>query len=412
MAIEVPDANLLGVVEERLPEPSADTAALVREAFNRPAGSAPLAELAREAHTACVVIPDVTRPVPLRLVLPELLAELEAGGLERGHILLLIATGLHRSNEGAELNEMLGAQLVNACRIGNHRALDTDAHVNLGTTRNGAPALVDARLVEADLRITVGLTEPHFMAGFSGGRKLVCPGVCAEETIRWFHGYEILSAPETRNLNLARNPVHEMSTEIAEMAGIHFSLNVVMDSKKTVRSAHAGALGPAFDAACAAAKELVTVDIPRPADIVVVTGGGYPLDATWYQSIKGLVAAEGAVREGGIIIQATGLSEGVGSADFADLYAHTDSIEAFLKSLREPGFYRREQWQLQLFARVARKARVMVCSHNVPAAMSSQWFVEPVPSVEEGIERALADLGADASILLMPHGPYVIPVTS
>ncbi len=410
LEVTLPEHNLLAVVEKELPDPEGESAWKVAEALARPWDTPPLADLARGARTACVLIPDITRPVPLRLILPPLLEALEAGGLQRENILLLIATGLHRPNEGAELEEMIGAEIAARYRVENHAALDGPAHVNLGMTRNGTRALVDRRLVEADLRVTVGLVEPHFMAGFSGGRKLVCPGVCAEETIHAFHGYEILNSPTATNCRLEGNPVHAMSTEIAWMAGIHFSVNVVIDARRRLRAVAAGALEPAFHAACTAAADLTVVEVSGKADVVVVSGGGYPLDTTWYQAIKGLVAAEAVVKPGGVIIQAAGLRDGVGSADFARLFTEMESLADFRRAIATPGYYRSEQWELQLYARVAEKARIMLYSHNVPPDTAAGWFVEPVPSVEAGVERALTDLGPEVTLIAMPHGPYVIPL--
>lgn len=408
--IEVPEQCRLHVLEKTSTPGGTPEGHALGATLAEPSGTPRLSVLAKEARNACVVIPDVTRPLPLKSVLPPLLAELEAGGIARDNILLLIATGLHGPNEGETLVEMLGPELTATCHVANHDATKPDEHADLGMTTNGVRALVDQRLVEVDLRITVGLVEPHFMAGFSGGRKMVCPGVCAEETIQGFHSYEILNSPKATNCCLDGNPVHRMSTEIAEMVGIHFTLNVVIDTARNLHSAHAGALQPAFEAACASARGLTTAPIEEPADIVVVSAGGYPLDTTWYQAIKGLVAAQAAVRPGGVIIQAAGLRDGAGSAAFSSLFEQMESLDQFMAAIATPGRYFTEQWELQMFARVAEKARVLLYSHNVPPETMARWFVESIPSVEEGLARALAALGGEASVLVMPHGPYLIPV--
>jgi len=410
LEITLPEENLLAVATPRLPQAAAKNPLLLQEALAKPLGSDSLAALARTRDSACVVVPDVTRPLPLPEILPGLLAAIEEGGIARERICILIATGLHRPNEGAELQAMFGTGILRRYRVENHYASDAGAHVDLGRTKGGVPVRVDRRLVAAGLKITLGLVEPHFMAGYSGGRKLVCPGVCAAETIRVFHGYRFLESEQARNCCLAGNPVHAASTEAAELAGVDFSVNLVMDGDRTVRGVYAGALNPSFQAACEAARKLSIFPIPRPADIVVVSGGGYPLDATWYQSIKGIVAAQQAVRRGGTIIAVAGLQEGVGSPGFGRLLAETESIESFLTALRTPGFYRAEQWQLQLFARVAQKARVRLFSPAVPAERVKAWLVEPLPSIEAGMAQAMMELGGHASILAMPHGPYVIPV--
>lgn len=410
--IELPDRNLLAVVGAEQPQPRGDARDLIRRALNDPEDCPDLATLAQGKVSACIAIPDVTRPLPLARILPEILSTLERAGIPRNRILILIATGLHRPNQGAELEAMLGAGIAASYRIENHDARDLAGHAALGETSAGAKVLVDHRFIEAEFRIVVGLVEPHFMAGYSGGRKLVCPGLCAEETIRAFHSYELLSAPNACNCRLEDNPVHAMSMDIAKQSGVHFSVNVVLDSARNVYAIHAGALETSFLFACHTAAALTTCAIPRAADIVVASGGGYPLDATWYQSVKGLVAAAQAVRPGGIIILATSLSEGVGSDDYRRLLAEENDLDRFLEKLRTPGYYRPEQWQLQLFAQAVRKARVMLYSHNAPPAAAREWCVEPVRSVEAGIALALEELGADASLLAMPHGPYIIPVPS
>jgi len=408
--VDLPDRNLLAIIEADQPRTPRDAQGLLRQAIEDPEDTPAFATLAQGKASACIAVPDVTRPLPLPLILRELLSALERAGIPRNRLLILIATGLHRPNHGVELEAMLGADIAASYRIENHDARDMAGHVPLGETGAGATALVDRRFVEAELRIVVGLVEPHFMAGYSGGRKLVCPGLCAEETIRAFHAYELLSSPNACNCRLEDNPVHAMSTDIAKRSGVHFSVNVVLDSARNVYGVHAGALETSFLSACRTAASLTTYAIPHAADIVVASGGGYPLDATWYQSVKGLVAAAQAVRPGGIIVLATSLSEGVGSDDYRRLLAEENDLERFLERLRTPGYYRPEQWQLQLFAQVVRKARVMLYSHNVSADAAREWRVEPVRSVEAGISLALEELGADASLLAMPHGPYIIPV--
>lgn len=407
---EVPDRRLAGVVE--LPAAHAASAAddVVREALSAPVGSQPLEELARGRRSACVVVPDVTRPMPGRMALPPILSAIEAGGVPRDRVLILIATGLHRPSAPPEIEGMVGAETAQAYRIENHIAHDEAGHVDLGITTTSVPILVDRRYLEADLKVVLGLVEPHFMAGYSGGRKLVCPGLCAEGTIRAFHAPDLIEHPKSANCILEGNPTHLTSTEVARRAGVDFTLNVVLDSRRRVVEAVAGELEQAFLAATERAGPLVTAPVPSRAEIVVVTGGGYPLDATWYQAIKGLVAGRLALRDGGTLILAAGLREGIGSEAFQTLIRETRDLEGFLRRIREPGFYREEQWELEEQALAARRAHVMLYSDGLPRDVQRTLFVEPVGSVEEGIERALERYGADARILAMPRGPYVLPV--
>jgi len=408
--IEVPEEMLLGVVQEPPQRVEGDPARLAEEALRSPLGTAPLGELARGRRSACVVIPDVTRPMPNRLILPPLLGALEAAGMDRENILILVATGLHRPNGGPELEGMVGHEIASRYRIANHVATDSESHAYLGTISQGIPVRVDRRYLEADIKVLTGLVEPHFMAGYSGGRKLVCPGLCAAETIHAFHGPSFVEHPKSTNCILEGNPTHLASTEAARRAGADFTLNVVMDSKRRVIAVFAGEIEEAFLAAARQAHGATTVALDEPAAIVVASGGGYPLDANWYQTIKGLVAAAAAVRDGGTIIVAAALSEGIGSADFARLIDETTGPEAFLRQIHQPGFFRNEQWQFEKFAHVARHASVSLYTEGLPSDVQEALFVTPVTSVEEGIAQAVKRHGNDAGILVMPHGPYVLPL--
>jgi len=410
--VELPDDNLAGIVERPPVGPADDPGDLVKRALREPIGTAPLGRLAEGRQSACVVVPDVTRPMPNRAALPPVLEAIEQAGLRREHIVILVATGLHRPNRGVELDEMLGADIAGRYRIVNHFAQDEDAHILLGATATGIPIKVDSRYFNAGLKVLMGLVEPHFMAGYSGGRKLVCPGICAADTIRAFHSPDLVEHPRSTNCVLDGNPTHLASTEAAERAGVDFMLNVVLGSDRRVDSVFAGELNAAFVAASDRARAVTTAPIDAPADIVVVTGGGYPLDATWYQSIKGLAAAEPAVRNGGTVLIAAALDEGIGSPAFARLIDQTADLQAFMRRIMQPDFFRSEQWQLEKFAHVARKCSILLCTDGIPREKQEKLFVTPVASVEEGITRALKRHGDKSRILVLPHGPYVLPIVT
>lgn len=412
LEVELPEANVLAVVRAPSLAAPPDATAVLREALAQPIASPPLRELARGRKSACIVIPDVTRPMPNPVVLPLILAELEAAGIPRTATLILIATGLHRPNEGEELRSMVGAELAASCRFANNVARDEASHVVVGTTSTGVTASVDRRYLEADLRIVLGLTEPHLMAGFSGGRKLICPGICSAATIRQFHSPPLIEHPRSTNCVLTDNPTHRTSTEIARLARCDFTLNVVLDSARRILAAHAGDLEAAFLATTEYARGVVTCRIPRRADIVLVSGGGYPLDTTWYQTIKALVAAQAAVRPGGSILVASGLRQGCGSEEFASLIRETTELEGFMRRIREPGFHRNDQWQFEEFALVARQAEILLYTDGLSPEEQRGLFVTPVASPAEGLAAARRRHGPAATIIAMPHGPYVIPVVA
>ena len=425
--VELPEPNLVGCLRYRPLEPLADPQAAVRRSLERPAGSRPLSELARGRRSACVAICDVTRPVPNAVLLLPILETLEAAGIPRREILILVATGLHRPNQGDELVEMLGPYVAANYRVENHHGQARDEHTYLGQSPRGVPVWIDSRYVAAELKITTGLIEPHFMAGFSGGRKLICPGLAALETIRTWHGPRFLEHPNARNGCLDENPVHEENTAIGRMAGCDFIVNVVIgeDEKKTasvgaaverpILRVVAGDMEAAFQEGVAFARAAVTATLPGPVDIVVTSSAGYPLDATFYQSIKGMVAAVPIVKQGGTIIVAASLSEGIGSPEFQAILDDHPTLDGFMERLlggngepSPPDSFVMDHWQLEELAKVRRQARVKLVSDGLPPDVLRRMFVEPAASVEAAVADALREYGPRATVAVIPKGPYVL----
>ncbi len=406
---ELPDDRVVKCLSYRPSEPLADPQAAIAERLLHPAGAPPLVELARGRRDACVLICDVTRPVPNRIVLPPILSTLESAGIRREEILILIATGLHRPNVDEELAEMVGPAIIENYRVENHHGRELSEHTHLGESPRGVPAWIDTRYVEADLKITTGLIEPHFMAGFSGGRKLICPGIAAWETIRAWHTPEFLEHPNARCGRLDDNPVHEESTRIARMAGCDFIVNVVIDAKRRILAAAAGEMEAAFDEGVAFARGPYTDTVPEPVDIVVTSSAGYPLDTTFYQSVKGMVGALPIVKPGGTIILAAGMSEGIGSDDFRRLFDENPSAESFMQRILTTDYFVPDQWQLEEQAKVLRHAKVKVVTDGLPPATLRRLFVEPAESVETAVAEALSEYGLDATIAVIPEGPYIMP---
>lgn len=410
LAVELPDRNVVKYLGYRPAQPLADPDGEIQERLVHPIGSPPLAELARSRTSACVAICDVTRPVPNAVLLPPILRTLEEARIPRERILILVATGLHRPNEGEELAEMVGPWVAANYRIENHFGRDLAQHTNLGTSPRGVPVWIDRRYVEADLKITTGLIEPHFMAGFSGGRKLVCPGLAAIETVRAWHGPAFLEHPNARSGCLEGNPVHEENTWIARRAGCDFIVNVVLDEARRILRVSAGHMEAAFADGVEFVRHIVRDTLPEPADIVVTTSAGHPLDTTFYQSVKGMVAAMEVVKPGGTIVLAAGMSEGIGSREFQSLFDEHASLDGFMGRIldREKPYFVMDQWQLEELAKVRRKARVKVVTSGLPAETLDRLFVEHAPSVEAAVAEGLADYGPDATIAVIPKGPYVI----
>jgi nickel-dependent lactate racemase len=408
MEVELPDRNVVGCLQYRPAEPLADPDAAVRRCLAKPTGTPPLAELARGRRNACVVISDVTRPVPNRILLPPILGTLEAAGIPRGEILILVATGMHRPNVGDELVEMVGSWVAKNYRIENHYGQQQGQHTYLGETARGVPVWIDTRYVAADLKITTGLIEPHFMAGFSGGRKLICPGLAGLDTVRVWHGPDFLEHPNARTGCLDGNPVHEENTAIGRMAGCDFIVNVVIDAKRRILRVVAGDMVAAHHEGVAFAREPVTATLREPADIVVTTSAGYPLDTTFYQSVKGMVAAMPVVKKGGTIIIAASLSEGIGSPEFQSIFDENPTLDGFMERILSKSYFVMDQWQIEELAKTLRWAKIKVVSEGLSPEVLRRLYVEPATSVESAVAEALREYGDDATIAVIPKGPYVL----
>ena len=410
--VTLPDDRTVGPLAIREAAPLVDPAGALEEALRNPIGTRPLAELARGKKSACIVICDITRPVPNKLILPPVLRTLEASGIPRDQIVILNATGLHRPNEGAEMVEMVGEKIARTYRIENHYGKARDEHTYLGTTPNGVPAWIDTRYIEADLKITTGLIEPHLMAGYSGGRKVICPGIAALETVSVWHGPRFLEHPKADAGIVAGNPVHEENTRIAQMAGCDFIVNVCIDGKRRVTWLGAGDMIEAWERGVAFCATIMKAGVAEPLDLVVTSCGGYPLDTTWYQAVKGLIGALPIVKAGGTIVLAASLSEGLGSPEFQGLLQTSDYMRRFLPG-GKPGpmaeTCEMDEWQLVMMAKVLQRCKVKVVSDGLPAETLRKCLVEPAPSVEQAVAASLAEYGPKARLAVIPKGPYVLP---
>lgn len=405
LALTLADDLDVSVVEPEKGNALPDPGDAIRGALQAPIGGKPLAAIARGRRGATVVISDKTRPVPYRVVLPPILHELQAAGVPRDTIEILVATGLHRSNTRDELVEMVGTEIVDSFRIRNHDARDSAAHRSLGTTERGTDVRIDAGFLDADLKIITGLIEPHLMAGFSGGRKAVAPGLAAVDTMRSLHGAAMLEGHIGPGI-LDGNPFHDELLGIARRVRPDFLVDVTVDRRRQLTGVFAGDFEQAHAAGVRFLEPHVHVALPRPADIVITSAGGYPLDDTLYQAIKGLTGSLNIVRRGGTIILAAALGEGLGSDEFRALLRATRSPEAFMRRIDTPGFFRIDQWMLQHLCQVLRKARVVIVSDRL--ADREELFLPVESSLEPALDAALARHGREAHIAVVPQGPYVL----
>jgi len=408
--VELPDENVVGILSLRETQAVANPVSEVRNALAHPIGSPPLSELARGRGNACIVVCDITRPVPNPIILPEILAVLREAGIPNAQVKILNATGTHRPNTPDELRQMLGDEAVDTCQIINHVCTDAADMVDLGESPNGVPIRLNRHYVHADLKLTVGMIEPHFMAGYAGGRKMVMPGVAALETVQAWHSPKFLEHPLATNGEVKGNPVHEEALWIANQCRPDFIVDVTLDRAKRISNVYAGDMEQAWLAGVDFVAENSRSPVDAPVDVVVTTCGGYPLDLTFYQTVKGMVGAIPILKPGGTTLIASACSEGVGNKHFLDALLDCQDIRAFPETIsRDDWTFVPDQWQIEELAKAVRHHEAMLKCDGIPAELAERLFAEPIPSVEEGIQRCFRRYGPNMRIAVIPKGPYVIP---
>ena len=389
----------------------ADPATAVAHAFAQPVGAPPLARLASGRRSACILICDVTRPVPNSLLLRPLIGEIVRAGIPAERITILVATGLHRPNEGDELRQVVGDDWVlDNLRIENHFARDDDAHIDLGRTRiRGTPVKLDRRFVEADLRIATGLVEPHIMAGYSGGCKVVAPGIAHQDTIRTFHSARFLEDPAAVQCNLAGNPLREEQLEIIRMLGEVHAVNTVIDERRRLSFVNFGEIVESHLETVDFAQRFCRVSLPRRFRTVVTSAAGFPLDQTYYQTVKSMLTPMGILDSDATLIVAADCSEGIGSDAYraAQQRLLAQSPERFLQELAGKRFAEIDEWQTEVQLKAQRAARVQLFS-ELDEADRACTGVEAIDCVDSAVARSVERAG-DPAVAVIPEGPYVVP---
>lgn len=412
LTVDLPEAVRAHVIRKHPMPLLADPAGAVRHALEKPVGCPSIQELAQGKRNACILMCDITRPVPNGLILPPLVESLTRAGIARENILILVATGLHRPNEGEELAEIVGSSdILRTVRIENHFARDKEVHVDLGTTSGGIPIMIDRRFVDADLKIVTGLVEPHFMAGYSGGRKVVAPGVAYQDTILMFHTPRILEHCKTANCVIEGNPLHNEQIEIVRAIGGIVAVNVVIDEERRLGFVNFGEVEASHAQAVEFMRKYAEIKIPRRFKTIVTTSAGYPLDKTYYQTVKGMVGVMDILEPGGTIIIASECSEGMGSLEFAEAQHLLCEVgpERFMNVLkgREKAFI--DEWETEMLLRPLRMGQIQLYSTGLSESDRKYLFVETIPCVEEAVAASVRTHG-DAEIAVVPEGPYVIPL--
>ena len=396
------------VIESRIGELKADGdgRSIVRKAIENPIESPRLRELAKGKRSCVVIISDHTRPVPSKDILPEMFAELEAGspGIE---ISLLVATGFHRPTTTAELAAKLGPDILKRVKVVLHDSRNAASNVKVGVLPSGAPCVVDKVAADAELLVSEGFIEPHFFAGFSGGRKSVLPGVADQVTVLGNHCSKFIDSPYARTGNLDGNPLHEDMVAAAKMAKLAFIVNVVIDETKKTVAAFAGDPFAAHRKGCDFLLGYAKV-APKMADIVITSNGGAPLDQNLYQCVKGMTAAEATCNPGGVIIDCVECADGHGGQSFYESLRDCESPDAFYaKCLATPQDRTApDQWEAQILARVIRNFTVIVVSRPEMKTRVEEMKMRYAASLEEALEMAFS-LGK-RTVTVIPNGISVI----
>ncbi len=411
LPVDLPDDLDVKIIRRPTMPVVADPKAAMRAALAKPVGAPPLKELARGKKSCCVLICDLTRPVPNGLILPILLRELLDAGMKPDQVRVLVATGLHRPNEGAELAELVGDPWVlQTFKVENHFARNDQDHVDLGASLRGVQFKLDRRFVEAELRIATGLVEPHFMAGYSGGRKVIMPGVAHADAIRRFHSAEFMEHPSARNCVLDGNPLYEVQLAVLKALGGAYGVNAVIDDHRRLSFINFGEIVASHLAAVAHIRGFAELPIDRRFATVLTSAAGYPLDRTYYQTVKGMVAPMDILAPGGELIVASACSEGMGSREFIDAQKRfvAQGPEAFLDSLKAKQRADIDEWQTEMQLKPMRVGAIRLYAEGLKGEQRGLTGVSMIDDLGAAIAASVKRSG-DRRIAVVPEGPYVVP---
>ncbi|NIQ05228.1 MAG: nickel-dependent lactate racemase [Candidatus Korarchaeota archaeon] len=406
--LEIPDTNLLDVLEMEkqhgLPKGSTEEKQAIRMSLRDPTNGPPLREPVGTEDTVAVIVNDHTRACPDDRLLPPILEELQNAGVAKDDLLIVIAYGLHRHMNEEELLETYGSDIVGNYEILHH---DPDETVRLGKSSRGIPIEVNERVVNADLRISTGFIEPHFFAGFSGGRKSILPGVSGRHAIYQNHSFNMVGDSHAQAGELEKNPIHLDAVEHAKKAKLNFIVNVILNREKQITEVVTGDFIDAHLKGVDIIRPRVSRTVDHKADVVITTNSGAPLDLNLYQTVKGLVHAAMITKKGGAILIASECGKGIGPKMFKNIHVEAKSSDEVLRRIRKEEPIE-AQWQNQLLAEVQRKHKVVLKS-SLDEEIVHRMRMSPVNTLEEGLEMVFNELGEDSEVVAIPEGPAVIP---
>ncbi len=403
VGIQVPESAVILDIKPMPPLP--DQEAAVYAALKAPLYSPPLSKIAEGRKNACIVISDFTRPVPNKIILPPLLATLAESGMKPENITILIATGMHRPNLGEELESLVGREIMDGYPIVNHYCRKPEEYRKIDEI-DGAPIEINNHYLDADLKILTGLIEPHFYAGYSGGRKAVLPGISSFETMKFMHSFKMIDHPRVTNCILEGNPFHEYGIRVTELAGADFILNVVINKKREIAGVFAGHFNQAHLAGCNLVREHSVLKLDRRMDLVITSGGGFPLDATFYQISKALICAMDILKKGGDIVVACECREGLGNPEFCNILRSTPDYKNFCDHYSEPCDFTIDQWCAQnIYQALDHAGRVFVYSPGLSSRDLAKMGIVKIDDLQDTVNN-LAGSAKDMAVI--PDGPYVV----
>jgi nickel-dependent lactate racemase len=415
----LPDKTI--VYDSSFPERDETTEEIVEKSLSNLIGSQDFESIVRNRRKGkiVVVVSDITRPIPYYEFLYSLLKRLEDHRIEKNDIIILIATGMHRSSTPEERLEMFGEEIVRNYEIIDHRADDENELKKIeGKSWSGNEIRLNRHYVDSGLRIITGLVEPHFMAGFSGGRKAICPGLSSLDTIQKFHGYEFLSDPAASNVILDDNPCHKESFSVASKVQPDLTINVVLNNRKKVIAAYSGDLNLSHRLAFQFVKEHSCRKVEKQVDMIITSCGGYPLDSTFYQCIKGIVSCLPAVKKGGKIIASGSCMEGVGSNEYAStMKKYATDWRQFIEDIKNPENFIKDQWQFQMHIRAIQKVGIEhiffltegLNSDDLDELSVNGYNVTP-GKINEYLNQIIAkECRQNMEVGIIPEGPYCVP---
>ena len=388
-----------------------DISGEVNKALNNPINSLSIDKISSKGKSLCSLVCDITRPVPNKLFLKQIIIKFINAGISADNILIIIATGLHRPASQDEINEIIGSSWVlKNIKIENHFARDDSMHKNIGTTKQGNIVKLDKRFVDADIKIATGLVEPHFMAGYSGGRKVIAPGIAHADTITTFHSARYMENPNATSCNLINNPLHEDQLEIVNMIGQVYAINCVIDEERNLSYINFGEIISSHMKAVNFVSSFAKVKCNNSYNTIITSAAGAPLDGTFYQTVKGMVTPLEILKKGGDLIITSECSEGLGSEEFIASQKKLLEIgpNKFLENILKKDFAAIDEWQTEMEIKSLIKGNIFLFSEGLSEKDKLYTGVNIINNIAKTIDESIKRHNNN-NIAIIPEGPYVIP---